>query len=235
MILLSQLTFYNSQSVLVVSHLLFVLFVCLHSYYQRVHRPASLTLLVQMEAVVYLENGLTQNHLILTTFTPVGSSTTPNMTSLTTSGRKRERQNSRKCRLRRLWAEFQCCGVLPPHQLVGFLFLNMLQSPKDNYNTAMCRLHLKNEACDCSLHHATISICIINGSSSIGSPLTHTVYLLPFLDYLAGSKSISARPSDPDTISHTTLEAIASRSDKKSHQNVYDASTTQFQSLGLEV
>ena len=28
----------------------------------------------------------------------------------------------------------------------------------------------------------------------ISSPLTHTVYLLPFLSYLAGSKSVSARP-----------------------------------------
>ena len=31
--------------------------------------------------------------------------------------------NSRKCRLRRLWVEFWWRGVLPPHQLVGFLFV----------------------------------------------------------------------------------------------------------------
>ena len=39
------------------------------------------------------------------------------------------------------------------------------------------------------------------------------VYLLPFLSYLAGSESVSARPparpSDPDTMTITTLEAVA--------------------------
>ena len=46
------------------------------------------------------------------------------------------------------------------------------------------------------------------------SPLTHKVYLLPFLSYLADSKSISARPSDPDMMTSTALEAIASSSGK---------------------
>ena len=36
------------------------------------------------------------------------------------------------------------------------------------------------------------------------------VYLLPFRGYLAGSKSVSARPSNPDTMTNTALEAIAS-------------------------
>ena len=40
------------------------------------------------------------------------------------------------------------------------------------------------------------------------------VYLLPFWSYLAGSKSVSACPSDPDTMTNTALEAAASSSDK---------------------
>ena len=40
------------------------------------------------------------------------------------------------------------------------------------------------------------------------------IHLLTFLSYLAGSKSVSARPSDPDTITNTALEAIASSSGK---------------------
>ena len=36
----------------------------------------------------------------------------------------------------------------------------------------------------------------------ITSSLTHMVYLVPFLSYLAGSKSVSARPSDPDTMTN---------------------------------
>ena len=48
----------------------------------------------------------------------------------------------------------------------------------------------------------------------IGALLTHVVYLLPFLNYLAGSKSVSVRlpilPYDPDTMTNTALEAIAS-------------------------
>ena len=43
--------------------------------------------------------------------------------------------------------------------------------------------------------------------------MTHMVYLLPFLIYLAGSESVFvrlyARPSDPDTIRNTALEVIA--------------------------
>ena len=37
--------------------------------------------------------------------------------------------------------------------------------------------------------------------------LTHMVYLLPFLSYLAGPKGVSARTSDPDTMTNTALEA----------------------------
>ena len=40
------------------------------------------------------------------------------------------------------------------------------------------------------------------------------VYLIPFLSYLVGSKSLSARPSDPDTMTKTAVEAIASCSGK---------------------
>ena len=50
---------------------------------------------------------------------------------------------------------------------------------------------------------------------SISSPSTHVVYLLPFfLSYLAGSKSVSARPPDPDTITNTALEVTDSSSGK---------------------
>ena len=48
----------------------------------------------------------------------------------------------------------------------------------------------------------------------ISSPLTQMVYLLPFLSYLAGSKSVSVRPPDLDTMRNTVLEAIASPSGK---------------------
>ena len=49
----------------------------------------------------------------------------------------------------------------------------------------------------------------------ISSTLTHIVYLLPFLSYLRGSKSGSARPSDPnDTMTNTVPEAPASLSGK---------------------
>ena len=41
------------------------------------------------------------------------------------------------------------------------------------------------------------------------------VYLLPFVNYLAGCKNASARPpSDPDTMTNTVLEATASTSGK---------------------
>ena len=40
------------------------------------------------------------------------------------------------------------------------------------------------------------------------SPLAHVVYLVPFRGYLDGSKSISARPSDPDKMTITALKAI---------------------------
>ena len=40
------------------------------------------------------------------------------------------------------------------------------------------------------------------------------VYLLPRLSYLAGSKSVLARPSDLDTMTNTALEAIASSGGK---------------------
>ena len=48
----------------------------------------------------------------------------------------------------------------------------------------------------------------------ISSPLTHIVYLVPFLSYLAGSKSVSTRPSDPDTMTNTALKAFASSNSK---------------------
>ena len=53
----------------------------------------------------------------------------------------------------------------------------------------------------------------------ISSPLTHVVYLFPFLSYLAGSKAFPpARPSvhqsDPETTANTVLEATASSSGK---------------------
>ena len=48
------------------------------------------------------------------------------MTSLTTSGRKLQRKNKRKCRLQRPWVDFQWRCILPPHQLVGFLFRELL-------------------------------------------------------------------------------------------------------------
>ena len=49
----------------------------------------------------------------------------------------------------------------------------------------------------------------------ISSLLTHIVYLLPSLSHLAGPKSVSARPSDPDTMTNTALEATASSSGNK--------------------
>ena len=48
----------------------------------------------------------------------------------------------------------------------------------------------------------------------ISFPLTHMVYLLPLFSYLAGFKGVSVRPSDPDTMTNTGLEVIASVSGK---------------------
>ena len=53
----------------------------------------------------------------------------------------------------------------------------------------------------------------------ISSPLTHMVYLLLFVGYLAGSKkrfraSEHFRTSDPDTMTNTAQEATASSSCK---------------------
>ena len=48
----------------------------------------------------------------------------------------------------------------------------------------------------------------------ISSRVTHMVYLLPFLSYLAGSKSSSAHPSGSDTMTNTTLKALTSSSSK---------------------
>ena len=45
---------------------------------------------------------------------------------------------------------------------------------------------------------------------SFSSLLTHMVYLLLHMGYLAGSKRVSARPSEPDTMIDTALEATAS-------------------------
>ena len=49
----------------------------------------------------------------------------------------------------------------------------------------------------------------------ISSPLTHLIYLLPFLSYLAGSKGVPVSPSVADTMTNAALEAIASSSGKK--------------------
>ena len=50
----------------------------------------------------------------------------------------------------------------------------------------------------------------------ISSPMTHMVYLLPCLSYkLAPKAFLSARPSDPDMMTNTAPEAIASSSGKK--------------------
>ena len=47
----------------------------------------------------------------------------------------------------------------------------------------------------------------------ISSSLTHGLSFA-VLNYLAGSKSVSARPPDPDTMTNAALEAIASSSGK---------------------
>ena len=39
----------------------------------------------------------------------------------------------------------------------------------------------------------------------ISSQLKHMIYLAPFWSYLAGSKSVSTRPSDQDTMTNTAL------------------------------
>ena len=44
--------------------------------------------------------------------------------------------------------------------------------------------------------------------------MTHRVYLLPFLGYLAGYKSVFARPSDLNMMTNSALEATASWSVK---------------------
>ena len=49
----------------------------------------------------------------------------------------------------------------------------------------------------------------------ISSPLTHMDYILRFLRYLVGSKSVSFRLSDPDAMSNTALETITSSGCKK--------------------
>ena len=46
------------------------------------------------------------------------------------------------------------------------------------------------------------------------------VYLVQFLSYLAVSKSVSARPSDPDTMTNTSYEATASTSGKNGVRSV---------------
>ena len=54
----------------------------------------------------------------------------------------------------------------------------------------------------------------------VSYPMTHMVYLLPLLSHLAGSTSVpSARPTDPDTMTNTVLEAIASRAAITSKQS----------------
>ena len=51
-------------------------------------------------------------------------------------------------------------------------------------------------------------------SVPISSPLAHVAYLLTFLSYLAGSKIVSVRPTDLDTMTNIALEATASPSGK---------------------
>ena len=53
----------------------------------------------------------------------------------------------------------------------------------------------------------------------ISSPLTHVVHILPFLSYLAGSRSVSARPLDTDTMTNTALEATALSDGKNVAEN----------------
>ena len=48
----------------------------------------------------------------------------------------------------------------------------------------------------------------------ISFPFTYIVYLLPFLSFLAGSKSVSARSSDANMMATTALD-IASSSGKE--------------------
>ena len=57
-----------------------------------------------------------------------------------------------------------------------------------------------------TMRDAEVRVGPVIGSST----LTHMVYLLPLLSYLAGSKSVSTCPSDPDTMTNTALEAIVS-------------------------
>ena len=59
----------------------------------------------------------------------------------------------------------------------------------------------------------------------ISSPFTHTVYIVQFLSYLAGSKSVSARPSNADTMTNTAPEVTTSSSGKIKHSHVEHVST----------
>ena len=49
---------------------------------------------------------------------PTCSTATPDMTSLSTSGRKLSRSNYRKCHLRRLWVEFLQNGLREDHKII---------------------------------------------------------------------------------------------------------------------
>ena len=55
--------------------------------------------------------------------------------------------------------------------------------------------------------------------NTISSPLTYIVYLLPFLSYLAGPKSVSVRSFDKDTMRNTAVEATASSSGNNNNNN----------------
>ena len=60
------------------------------------------------------------------------------------------------------------------------------------------------------------------------SPLTHIVYLLLFSSYLAGSKNVSAHPTDPDTMTNTTLEATTSSSGNKVSTLILEAHSVSY-------
>ena len=53
------------------------------------------------------------------------------------------------------------------------------------------------------------------------------IYLSPFFSYLAGSKGVSTL-SAPDTMTITTVEAIASSSGKSDQENVYNCAIGQW-------
>ena len=91
----------------------------------------------------------------------------------------------------------------------------ILQSHHHNGGQAVGRPHVTCSICG----RRFPTLCFSVGAHSVARPwvpisprLTHVVYLLPFLSHLADCKSVSARPPDPDTMTNTALETIASSS-----------------------